>query len=161
MILDSTTTICCSSPTHIVTFDQCHRSIYTSIVAGHLACGNFEASVSSIGQQLVDASIELHRGVMTSFLPSAVKFHYQFNLRELSALAQVLLPCYPSFRHAAGCIALYTCSTPSRIYLVSTHSCLTDCTYFTSSVPWKAPKTSTWCASMVGVRGIESCFLQV
>jgi len=38
---------------------------------------------------MVDATIELHRNVMQGFLPSAVKFHYQFNLRELSNITQV------------------------------------------------------------------------
>lgn len=43
-----------------------------------------------MGGKLVDASIELHRAVMNNFLPSAVKFHYQFNLREMSNMVQGL-----------------------------------------------------------------------
>ena len=40
--------------------------------------------------KLVDATIELHRNVMNNFLPSAVKFHYQFNLREMTNMTQGL-----------------------------------------------------------------------
>ena len=56
---------------------------------GHLSHG-FEPDVAKLSSKLVDATIELHRHVMNNFLPSAVKFHYQFNLRELSNITQVL-----------------------------------------------------------------------
>lgn len=70
----------------------CHcRSIYCSMVEGHLSQGSFDSDVAKLGPKLVDASIELHRHVMNNFLPSAVKFHYQFNLRELSNITQVSL----------------------------------------------------------------------
>ena len=59
------------------------------MVEGHLNQGNFDSEVVKLGPKLVDASIELHRHVMNNFLPSAVKFHYQFNLRELSNITQV------------------------------------------------------------------------
>ena len=65
------------------------RSIYCSMVEGHLSQGSFDPEVAKLGPKLVDASIELHRHVMNNFLPSAVKFHYQFNLRELSNITQV------------------------------------------------------------------------
>lgn len=63
------------------------KSIYSQIVEGHLAGGGFAAEVAALGSRLVDATIDLHRAVMNHFLPSAVKFHYQFNLRELSSIA--------------------------------------------------------------------------
>ncbi len=74
------------------------RSIYCSMVEGHLNQGSFDSEVIKLGPKLVDASIELHRHVMNNFLPSAVKFHYQFNLRELSNITQVskLTPCWLS-----------------------------------------------------------------
>ncbi len=62
------------------------------MVEGHLNQGNFDSDVIKLGSKLVDASIELHRHVMNNFLPSAVKFHYQFNLRELSNITQVCPP---------------------------------------------------------------------
>lgn len=102
------------------------RSIYSAIVEGHVAGQGLDESVARLAPKLVDATIELHRGVrsqqavifctplqiaevciipvashawlilsrpahhlhmpqvMHNFLPSAVKFHYQFNLREMS-----------------------------------------------------------------------------
>lgn len=59
------------------------------MVEGHLSQGNFDSEVVKLAPKLVDASIELHRHIMNNFLPSAVKFHYQFNLRELSNITQV------------------------------------------------------------------------
>ncbi|GBF97683.1 flagellar outer dynein arm heavy chain beta [Raphidocelis subcapitata] len=60
------------------------RSIYAAIVDGHVAGASLDEGVARLAPKLVDATIELHRMVMHNFLPSAVKFHYQFNLRELS-----------------------------------------------------------------------------
>ena len=67
------------------------RSIYASILEGHLGFGNFEPAVRNLAGRLVDATLELHKNVSNTFLPSAVTFHYQFNLRELSSITQVRL----------------------------------------------------------------------
>lgn len=64
------------------------RSVYFQILDGHLS--GFDADVAKMSNKLVDATIELHRQVMNNFLPSAVKFHYQFNLREMSNMTQGL-----------------------------------------------------------------------
>lgn len=69
------------------------RSIYSTIIEGHLQQGSFTAEVVALGPKLVDAMIELHANVLNTFLPSATKFHYQFNLRELSAITQVTSFC--------------------------------------------------------------------
>ena len=63
--------------------------MYLAIIGGHLSHGNFENEVVRLGPALVDAMLDLHAAVTNTFLPSAVKFQYQFNLRELSAIAQV------------------------------------------------------------------------
>ena len=64
------------------------RSIYAQIVEAHVA--DFEPDVAALAPKLVDAMIELHKNVMNAFMPSAVKFHYQWNLRELSNVTQGL-----------------------------------------------------------------------
>lgn len=63
--------------------------MYAAIIGGHLGQGNFEAEVVRLGPALIDATLDLHAAVTSTFLPSAIKFQYQFNLRELSAIAQV------------------------------------------------------------------------
>ena len=79
---------------HFVTFavqmpnSDIVKAIYGSIIIGHMA--EFDSSVKRLGQRLVDATVELHKLVMNNFLPSAVKFHYQFNLRDLSNITQGL-----------------------------------------------------------------------
>ena len=63
--------------------------MYAAIIGGHLGQGGFEVEVVRLGPSLVDATLDLHAAVANTFLPSATKFQYQFNLRELSAIAQV------------------------------------------------------------------------
>jgi dynein heavy chain, axonemal len=80
---------------HFVTFAvqmpsaELVRSIYYQVIDGHLQTG-FDTDIVKMSGKLVDATIELHRQVMNNFLPSAVKFHYQFNLREISNITQGL-----------------------------------------------------------------------
>ncbi len=64
------------------------KTIYLSILQGHLA--NFDPEVGKLAENIVGATLALHRDVADSFLPTAVKFHYQWNLRELSAVMQGL-----------------------------------------------------------------------
>ncbi len=110
------------------------------MVEGHLNQGNFDSEVIKLGSKLVDASIELHRHVMNNFLPSAVKFHYQFNLRELSNITQVCPPraavfdicegretCHGNhicFMHHTGC-SKKTCagSSPSAPFVLHRRAC--------------------------------------
>jgi dynein heavy chain len=62
------------------------RSMFAQIIEGHLR--SFDPDVSKYASRIAEASIELHGLVANNFLPSAVKFHYQWNLRELSNITQ-------------------------------------------------------------------------
>ena len=46
--------------------------------------------VKRYGLNIVEASLELHKKVASTFLPTAIKFHYNFNLRDLSNIYQVI-----------------------------------------------------------------------
>lgn len=64
------------------------ETIYVGILSQHLAEG-FAAQVQKYAHSLVRGALELHRRIATSFLPTAIKFHYIFNLRDLSNIFQV------------------------------------------------------------------------
>ncbi|CAM9107555.1 unnamed protein product [Discosporangium mesarthrocarpum] len=62
------------------------KLIYSSIFSGHML--GWPDSVSSTCHRIVDASISLHQQVAQKFLPSAVKFTYNWNMRELTNVFQ-------------------------------------------------------------------------
>lgn len=65
--------------------------IYSSILIQHF--GNVEYRipqvVSKLADSVIEATIWLHNKVNSFFLPTATKFHYIFNLRDLSNIFQV------------------------------------------------------------------------
>eukprot|EP00742_Colponemidia_sp_Colp-10_P004589 GILJ01004897.1.p1 GENE.GILJ01004897.1~~GILJ01004897.1.p1 ORF type:complete len:2544 (-),score=425.95 GILJ01004897.1:114-7634(-) len=71
------------------------QHIYSQIVEGHLR--GFKKDVFALSQNILNAMISLHFAVMTGqdFLPNAIKFHYQFNVRDLAAVVQGLLLAHP------------------------------------------------------------------
>ena len=72
------------------------RSIYGAIIEGHMGFG-FDPEVAALAPKLANATVELHRLVANSFLPSATKFQYLFNLRELSNVTQGLCRMLPEY----------------------------------------------------------------
>ena len=64
------------------------KTIYQSILAGHVSQG-FSSQIQRNAERLVNTALELHQKVTSSFLPTAIKFHYIFNLRDLSNIFQV------------------------------------------------------------------------
>src|SRR4051812_44727678 len=58
------------------------QSIYGTVLQNHFA--SFPGSIQELVPRLVKATIELHDTVALKFIPSSKKFHYQFNLRDLS-----------------------------------------------------------------------------
>ncbi|XP_043471037.1 dynein beta chain, ciliary [Leptopilina heterotoma] len=68
-------------------------TIYASILSQHLANieHRFPPTVTNLCSNIVQASLQLHNRSAQVFLPTAVKFHYIFNLRDLSNCFQGLL----------------------------------------------------------------------
>ena len=62
--------------------------IFTSIFSGHLSV--FNPDISANCSRIVKAAVDLHRMVTDVFVPTAIKFHYIFNLRELSSVFEGL-----------------------------------------------------------------------
>ena len=66
------------------------QTIYVSILAQHLAANNFTGNVQKYATTLIHGALALHNKVTSTFLPTAIKFHYVFNLRDLSNIFQVI-----------------------------------------------------------------------
>lgn len=76
-------TFACSFPSK-----QDLSTIYLQIMTGHFK--HFMSAIRELAPKLVEASIALHKKTTEMFMPTALKFHYQFNLRELSNVFQGL-----------------------------------------------------------------------
>ena len=71
------------------------KTIYQSILHGHVSQG-FSSNIQKNTEKLVNTALDLHQKVTATFLPTAIKFHYIFNLRDLSNIFQVNMEsgCY-------------------------------------------------------------------
>ena len=105
-VVSNTQYICCMNPKagsftidprlqrHFTVFGLSNPSaealgtIYTTLFNGHLTANKFVPAVTKIAEPLVQAAIKLHTKVAQVFLPTAIKFHYLFNLRDLSNIFQ-------------------------------------------------------------------------
>ncbi|VDL18993.1 unnamed protein product [Hymenolepis diminuta] len=69
------------------------HSIYNSILSQHLELptAGFSSVVQRLASSITDLAIDFHARVTSTFLPTAVKFHYVFNLRDLTNVFQGLL----------------------------------------------------------------------
>ena len=65
------------------------RTIYQNIFSSHISQGGFSSQIQKSMEKVVNVALELHHKVTTTFLPTAIKFHYIFNLRDLSNIFQV------------------------------------------------------------------------
>lgn len=65
--------------------------ILNSILSQHLEnpTHKFTKQVTSLCEPLVRTAIVLHQKIATTFLPTAVKFHYNFNLRDIANIFTV------------------------------------------------------------------------
>ena len=69
--------------------------VYGTILDNHLRL--FQNAVQKVGSQLVEATITAHKEISARFLPSAIKFHYNFNMRDLSAIIGGMVQSKPEY----------------------------------------------------------------
>lgn len=80
-------------------------SIFMELLQGHFAStigGNWSEEMKKIASVLAEATDELHRAIVNTLTPSAVRFHYVFTLREVAAVVGGLLRMAPAAFCAGG-----------------------------------------------------------
>ncbi|KAL4648151.1 dynein heavy chain 9, axonemal-like [Arapaima gigas] len=68
-------------------------TIYSSILSQRLREEGFAPILQKSCPQVIQLALAVHQRVTATFLPTAVKFHYIFNLRDLSNIFQGVLFC--------------------------------------------------------------------
>jgi len=71
-------------------------AMFSALLGGHLAAPGWDDELQRLGPKLIDATVELHKSVLNTFMPSAVRFHYLFSLREVAAVVGGLLRMTPA-----------------------------------------------------------------
>eukprot|EP00471_Norrisiella_sphaerica_P010953 CAMPEP_0184498660 /NCGR_PEP_ID=MMETSP0113_2-20130426/39505_1 /TAXON_ID=91329 /ORGANISM="Norrisiella sphaerica, Strain BC52" /LENGTH=4666 /DNA_ID=CAMNT_0026886275 /DNA_START=34 /DNA_END=14034 /DNA_ORIENTATION=- len=99
------TTVGCMMPTK-----DTLNGIFSQVMTSHMQ--DFKDEVKAMTPRLVDACIDIHSRVADKFLPSSVKFHYLFNMRELGKLFQGL------------CRSEKTKSTRTSMMYLFQHECM-------------------------------------
>uniref|UniRef100_W5MKY4 Dynein, axonemal, heavy polypeptide 9 like n=1 Tax=Lepisosteus oculatus TaxID=7918 RepID=W5MKY4_LEPOC len=91
-------------------------TIYSSILSTHFQQGGFSYGVTKSVSTLIQAAICLHQKMTQNFLPTAIRFHYIFNLRDLSNIFQGILFASPEcVRYPTDLVNLWLHES-SRVY---------------------------------------------
>ncbi|MED6234546.1 hypothetical protein ATANTOWER_026276 [Ataeniobius toweri] len=87
---------------------ESQASMYGQILCGHLKQRAFSQSVQKSATAVVRAATTLHDRMVHSFLPTAIKFHYIFNLRDISNIFQGILLAGPeTVRESTDLVGLW------------------------------------------------------
>ncbi|KAL0221332.1 hypothetical protein RCL1_001186 [Eukaryota sp. TZLM3-RCL] len=92
------------------------KHIYGSIVKGYFSTTSFTSQITNLTDNLLDFITTLHEKVSLHFLPTAIKFHYQFNLRDLSNTISNLLSISPNNYSTPASICRLLFSEAKRVY---------------------------------------------
>ncbi|XP_049439851.1 dynein axonemal heavy chain 11 [Epinephelus fuscoguttatus] len=95
---------------------EAQMSIFSQILCGHLKQQLFNLLVQRSAAAVVQAAISLHHKMVHSFLPTAIKFHYTFNLRDLSNIFQGILFARPDCVVESTDLALLWLHESCRVY---------------------------------------------
>ncbi|XP_051263753.1 dynein axonemal heavy chain 11 isoform X2 [Dicentrarchus labrax] len=95
---------------------EAQLSIFSQILCGHLKQQLFSAMVQRSAAAVVQAAITLHHKMVHSFLPTAIKFHYTFNLRDLFNVFQGILLAGPESVKESTDLALLWLHESCRVY---------------------------------------------
>ena len=96
--------------------DNSIKHILSSMLEGHLESYAFPAAIKGISQKLYESIINIHKEITKTFIPTAIKFHYTFNLRDMCSLLQGVLRAMPNVVKTPEQMALLLVTEGIRVY---------------------------------------------
>ncbi|KAK7886266.1 hypothetical protein WMY93_025887 [Mugilogobius chulae] len=91
-------------------------SIFRQILTAHLQQQHFSSLAQISATAVVHAAVTLHHKMVSSCLPTAIKFHYIFNLRDLSSVFQGIFIAGPDTVRDNTDLALLWQHESCRVY---------------------------------------------
>ena len=88
--------------------------IYSNIMEGHLQI--FSSEMRELLPSLINAAVGVHQTVADQFLPTAIKFHYQWNLRAMANVFQGLINMNPVSYKSPVVMARLWAHETQRVY---------------------------------------------
>ena len=71
-------------------------TIYQQMMTKHFA--NFDQACINVAPKIIAATVTVFNGIALSpqFAPTAIKFHYQFNMRDVAKITQNMMLAQPT-----------------------------------------------------------------
>jgi len=90
------------------------NTIFSSLFGGHLR--SFQPAMQELTGKIVESAINIHEVVSSRFLPSAVKFMYNWNMRELTSIFQGCCHAKPDYYIKPVMLARLFIHETQRVY---------------------------------------------
>ncbi|XP_040289656.1 dynein heavy chain 11, axonemal [Bufo bufo] len=92
------------------------EAIFAKILSFHFQQHSFHPSILRTGPTVIQAAMGLSQKMVQNFLPTAIKFHYIFNLRDISNIFQGILFATPDCLKQPNDLVLLWLHESSRVY---------------------------------------------
>lgn len=89
-------------------------TIFSSIITGFLL--TTQPTISHVGDKLVQSSVNIYLQIQKDLLPTPLKSHYTFNLRDLSKVFQGVLMTNPKFISSKDALIKLWCHEGQRVF---------------------------------------------
>ncbi|OHS95209.1 Dynein heavy chain family protein [Tritrichomonas foetus] len=96
--------------------DNSVKQILSSMLFGHLDHYQFQQRIRDVAQKCIDTMLAIQREISAKFMPTAIRFHYIFNMRDLCQLLQGLLRSTTNYVKSPDMMARLLATEAIRVY---------------------------------------------
>ncbi|CAL6039825.1 Outer-arm_dynein beta [Hexamita inflata] len=93
------------------------KQIYGNIFNAHLAKDPKFGHVRKLADPIISTLLDVHNKIVTEFPPTAIKFHYQFNLRDLTNIVDGLMKVKPEHMKSPVVLTQLLVHECDRVYM--------------------------------------------